>query len=219
MASDTQKTAKASQEFVPLKEVRDGVVVLQDGSLRAVYMASSLNMALKSADEQEAILRQFQNFLNALDFSVQFFTQSRELDIRPYLSLLEKRYTEQTSELMKIQVREYIEFIKTFTEGANIMSKSFFVIIPYAPSLLTGGMAGNLKNMLPIGSRGGAEAKEKNETFEESRTQLEQRITIVSQGLSRCGIRIAPLGTEEVIELFYKLFNLGELEHPMAVAK
>jgi hypothetical protein len=219
MASDTQKKAKASQEFVPLKEVRDGVIVLQDDTLRAIYMTSSLNMALKSADEQEAILRQFQNFLNSLDFSVQFFIQSRELDIRPYLNLLEKRYTEQTSELMKIQVREYIEFIKTFTEGANIMSKSFYVVIPYNPSMLDNGIAGNIRSMMPIGSRGGAEAKAKNQSFEEARTQLEQRVTVVSQGLSRCGIRIAPLGTEEVIELFYKLFNLGELEHPMAIAK
>lgn len=215
-APDPKKAAKASQEFVPLKEVRDGVVVLQDDSLRAVYMASSLNMALKSADEQEAILRQFQNFLNSLDFTVQFFLQSRELDIRPYISLLEKRYTEQQSELMKIQVREYIEFIKTFTEGANIMAKSFFVVVPYNP-LMTNALAEGVRGMVPIGHK--AEPKTKSATFEESRTQLEQRVAIVSQGLARCGIRIAPLGTEEIIELFYKLFNIGELEHPMAVAK
>jgi hypothetical protein len=115
--------AEATQEFVPLKEVRDGVVILKDGSLRALLMASSINLALKSGDEQQAIIGQFQNFLNSLEFPVQFFVESRDLDIRPYVALLEERYTAELDDLMKIQIREYIIFIKDFTERANIMSK------------------------------------------------------------------------------------------------
>jgi len=122
------KQSKAAQDFVPIKEVRDGVVILKDGSMRAVLMVSSLNFALKSQDEQESILFQFQNFLNSLDFSVQFFVQSRELDIRPYLNLLEERYRAQTEDLMRIQVREYIGFVKNFIENSDIMSKSFFIV-------------------------------------------------------------------------------------------
>src|SRR6201993_719914 len=100
--------AAATQAFVPIKEVRDGVVVLKDGSLRALLMASSINLALKGQDEQQAIIAQFQNFLNSLEFTVQFFIESRDLDIRPYIALLEERYAKELDDLMKIQVREYI---------------------------------------------------------------------------------------------------------------
>ena len=116
-----------TQDFIPIQEIRDGVIILKNGGMRAIILASSLNFALKSQDEQSSILMQFQNFVNSLDFSIQIFVQSKKLDIRPYIALLEDRYKEQTTELMKIQVREYIEFIKTFVESTNIMSKSFFV--------------------------------------------------------------------------------------------
>lgn len=215
--SETAKKAKASQDFVPIEQVRDGVIVLKDGTLRALLMASSLNIALKSEDEQSAILVQFQNFLNSLDFSVQFFIQSRELDIRPYLALLEKRYTEQQSELMKIQVREYIDFVKGFVEGSSIMTKSFFVVVPYSPPMSSGnsGGIGALSNL----AGGHKDAKLSSQLFEEYRSQLEQRISVVQSGLARTGVRVAQLGTEEVIELFYKLFNIGELERPIPLSE
>jgi len=88
-------TSESTQNFVPIKEIRDGIVVLKDNSLRLLLMASSLNIALKSTAEQEAVLLQFQNFLNSLDFSIQFFLQSRKLDIRPYIARLEERKKEQ----------------------------------------------------------------------------------------------------------------------------
>src|SRR5258708_6936826 len=128
--------SKATQDFVPIKEVRDGVVILKDNSLRAILMTSSMNFALKSEDEQKAIILQFQNFLNTLEFTVQFFIQSRKLDIRPYLTMLEKQEKEQTSDLMKIQVNEYIQFIKTFTETVNVMTKTFFIVVPYSPAMI-----------------------------------------------------------------------------------
>ncbi|MBX4192463.1 hypothetical protein KW798_03185 [Candidatus Parcubacteria bacterium] len=207
--------ATATQEFVPIKEVRDGVVILKDGSLRALLMASSINLALKSQDEQQAIIGQFQNFLNSLEFSVQFFVESRDLDIRPYIALLEERLAVELDDLMKIQIREYIVFIKDFTERANIMSKNFFIIVPYDPALISrgGSISGTLGSLLPSGGKGNQILTDTQ--FEEYRTQLEQRIAVVEQGLVRTGVRVIPLGTEEVIELFYKLFNPGELEKPL----
>jgi hypothetical protein len=207
---------KTTQAFVPIQEIRDGVIVLKNGGMRAVVLASSLNFALKSADEQNSILMQFQNFVNSLDFSIQIFIQSKKLDIRPYIALLEGRYKEQGTELMKIQVREYIEFIRTFVEGTNIMSKSFFVVIPYDPPLMT---AGNnpISKMLPGNKKGADASKSTDEKFQEYRSQLEQRVAVVEQGLVRCGIRAAELGTEEVVELFYKLFNPGETEKPIQI--
>lgn len=204
--------SKATQEFVPIKEVRDGIALLKDGTMRAVVLSSSLNFSLKSEDERKAIVLQFQDFLNSLDFPIQISIESRRLDIRPYIALLEDRYKEQLNDLMRIQTREYIDFIKKFTETTNIMTKSFFVVVPYDPALINvkGGAGSLFKRNSPS-----EDASLKEATFEENRTQLEQRVSVVEQGLSRCGIRVVRLGTEEVIELFYKIFNPGETEKPI----
>lgn len=210
------KQTKSTQDFVEVKEVRDGIVILKDGSLRAILMTSSLNFALKSADEQTSTLLQFQNFLNSLDFSIQIFIQSRELDIRPYIALLENRYESQVTDLMRIQIREYIEFIKNFTESMNIMSKSFFVVVSYSPAMFSG-KDGIINSIINRNKK--EETKDKNKNFEENRTQIEQRMSVVEQGLLRTGIRVARLGTEETIELLYKMFNPGELEKPIPLNK
>ncbi len=214
--ADTKVKAQATQDFVPLKEVRDGVVILKDGSLRVLLMASSINLALKSQDEQQAVMGQFQNFLNSLEFTTQFFVESRELDIRPYIALLQERLQVELDDLMKIQIREYVAFIKDFTERANIMTKNFFIVVPYDPALVnrSGGILGSL---LPGSSS--AKTSLSDEVFEQYRTQLEQRMSVIEQGLVRTGVRVVKLGTEEVIELFYKLFNPGELEKPLQVGE
>jgi type IV secretory pathway VirB4 component len=197
--------ATPTQIFVPLKEVRDGFAVLRDGSLRAILMVSSINFALKSQDEQAAILSQFQAFLNTIDFSIQIYIQSRRLDIAPYLELLSSKEKDQDNDLMRVQLREYVEFIRTFVKEVDIMAKSFFVVVPYqAPTL-------DLKkdvNSFLSGRKMGGETK--TIEFEESRSQLEQRIAVVEQGLSRIGARSIPLGNDEIVELFYHLFNPTE---------
>lgn len=205
----------ATQEFVPIKEVRDGIVILKDGGMRSILLCSSLNFALKSEDERNAILLQFQDFLNSLDFSIEILVQSRKLDIRPYLALLEERETQQENNLLKIQVREYIEFIKNFTESTNIMTKHFFIVVPYSPAIIGAGSAGEFASRLGFGPK--ATAATRNMSFDENRSQLEERLSVVEQGLIRSGIRVARLGTEEVIELFYKAFNPGESEKPVKV--
>ena len=206
-------TRRSTQDFVPVREIRDGIVVLKDGGLRAILLASSINFALKSEDEQTAFILQFQNFLNSLDFSVEIFIESRMLDIRPYVATLEVAYKSQLDDLMRIQIREYIEFVKSFTEAANIMTKNFFVVVPYNPSQISIRRGTSILSW----SKRPASAEEKNRTFEEQASQLEQRIAIVQQGLVRTGVRTVQLGTEEAIELLYKLFNPGEQGKPMTL--
>ena len=128
--------AKATQDFVPIKEIRDGIVLLKNGELRAIVLANSTNLSLKSSDEQQATIIQFQSFLNTLDFQVQISIQSRKLDIRPYLLLLENRMKVQNEPLLKLQTKEYMEFIRNFTETVSIMTKSFFVVVPYTQTSL-----------------------------------------------------------------------------------
>jgi hypothetical protein len=204
--------SEATQNFIPIKEVRDGVVILKDGSMRAILMTSSLNFALKSEDEQQSIIFQFQNFLNSLDFSIQIFLQSRRLDIRPYIALLETRQKEQTNDLLKIQIKEYIQFIKTFTENTNIMTKTFFIVVPYTSPTLS------VSKSSKFFDKNSTNKQNKIENFEEDRTQLEQRSAVVEQGITRTGIRAVRLGTEEIIEVYYRLFNPGDVEKPIPVS-
>ncbi len=207
--------AKATQEFVPIKEVRDGTIMLKDGGLRAIVLANSVNLSLKSDDEQKATIMQFQNFLNTLDFAIQISVQSRKLDIRPYLLLLENRIKVQNEPLLKIQTKEYIEFIRSFTESVNIMTKSFFIVVPYTHTALKSD-SGIFSRIFQRKSKEERQAI-KEEDFEEKRSQLEQRVGVIQQGLNSCGIKSAKLGTEEVVEVFYKVFNPGEVEGKIRV--
>jgi hypothetical protein len=207
--------AKATQEFIPIKEVRDGIIVLKNDELRAIVLANSVNLSLKSADEQRATILQFQNFLNTLDFSVQISIQSRRLDIRPYLLLLENRILVQNEPLLKLQTKEYIDFIRNFTESVAIMTKTFFIVVPYTHTVLKSD-TGLFDRFFSKRSKEEIQAL-KQIDFEEKRSQLEERVAVIEQGLGRCGINSAQLGTEEVVEVFYKVFNPGEIEGKIKV--
>jgi hypothetical protein len=218
--NENKAKARAAQDFVPIKEIRDGVAILKGGGLRLVLIASSVNFALKSEDEQTAMLLQYQNFLNSLDFHIQIFVESRKLDIRPYLETLEALEKDQLNDLLKIQTREYIEFIKKFTESTNIMAKTFFVVVPYDPPIFSQ-RTGFWRRLFPGRAKparwqGGRDESTSGSTdnFDEQRTQLEQRAGVVEQGLARVGVRVVELGTQELVELFFKIFNPGETTAP-----
>ncbi len=197
----------ATQEFVPIERVRDGIIILKTGEIRAVLITNSLNLGLKSEDEQQAVLSRFQNFLNSLDFPVQIFIQSRKLNIKPYMELLQERSVLVKEDLLKIQIHEYMGFITKFTEESNIMTKHFFVTIPYFNQTTESINTSSLSSFI-----GNTQQKNPQESFETSRLQLDQRVSTVIQGLSWFGLRAQRLGTEEVVELFYKLFNPSEGE-------
>jgi len=207
--------SKASQDFVPIKEIRDGVVVLNNNSLRMIVMVSSLNFSLKSEGEQQAIINQYQSFLNSLDFSVQFLIQSRDLNIEPYLEVLRKKEAEQTDELLRMQTKEYVEFVREFVKATKIVNKNFYIVVPYDPALLGTKQTGPVFNF--INKLFGSKQKEKEQCqkdkLNEYKPQLQQRVDTVIQGLSRTGVKTAPLNTEELIELFYTLYNPGETEN------
>lgn len=197
----------ATQSFVPVQEVRNGIIILKDGGLRSVLMASSVNFALKSDVEQQAIVSGFQTFLNTLDFSVQILIHSRELDIRPYLELLESKAQTQNSDLMKLQLREYTRFVEQFVDQTKIMRKHFYVIVPYQSVNVT-----DAASALPFI---GGKKQEDTERFNEQVGQLNQRTAVVAQGLNGAGIRTTQLDTEAILELLYRSFNPGVFETPI----
>ncbi len=208
----------SSQDFVPIKEIRDGTVIMEDGTLSMVLMVTSLNFALKSYEEQMATISQFQNFLNSLDFPIQIVIQSRRLDIRPYIATLEEQRHQQDNDLIKIQISEYMDFIRNFTEQVNIMKKDFFLVVSFTPSMASssGGASGVFDKLL---GREKNEQVTNDEIFAQAKSQLEQRTDLIVSGISRSGLRLVRLGSEETIEVLYRVFNPGESEKPVTLNK
>jgi type IV secretory pathway VirB4 component len=183
----------SAQQFLEIREIKDGVIILKNGSLRAVLSVSSLNFALKSEEEQKAIIYQFQNFLNSLDFSIQILVQSRILNITGYLDKIEKKGDEQKNELLKIQTYEYKKFVSELVGGRKILSKTFFVVIPFS---LTG---------LPS-------SEMDEDEFQRAKSQLQQRAEFISLGLRRCGHQCSLLDTLGLIEFFWSLYHPEQSE-------
>lgn len=196
-----------TQNFIPLHDVRNNVAIMKNGQMVMVLLATSVNFALKSSDEQRAILLQFQSFLNTLDFSTQFYVQSRRLNIEPYIKILKEREDSQDNDLMRIQLREYIEFIRSFTSEVDIMTKNFFIVVPYNPIGVD--IIKNVSGLKSILNKKEEEFSE--EKFTEEKTQLDQRVSVIEQGLARIGIRTVPLGDEELKELYFHIFNPDEV--------
>ena len=209
-----QKQTTPIQKHIEIKEIKDDIIVLKSGGLRAILIASSfLNFPLKSTEEQNAIIYRYQDFLNSLDFSTQIVVISRKFDITPYIETLERKQAEQENELLKIQTIEYVDFIKGLTEMTNIMTESFYLVIPFAP-----GAAQAIKKVGVLDKFLGKLKKEqpeaKKQEFQELKNNLWQRVEFVITGLRRMGIKAAPLKSEELIELFYKLYNPSAKEEP-----
>lgn len=197
------KAQAATQDFVSIRDIKDNVVIQKNGMMTMVLLASSINFALKSLDEQRAVLQQFQQFLNTLDFTLQIYIQSRRLNIEPYLALLTDLDVKQDNDLMRVQLREYMEFIRSFTDSVDVMSKNFFVIIPYTPTKV------NLtKGFTDLFSpKQGRVVMADDNQFEEHRIQLEQRVGMVTEGLARVGVRTITLQKDDLVELYYHLYN------------
>lgn len=197
-------SGSSTQRYVDVDIIRDGVIVLKNGGLRAVVLVSSINFELKSSVEQEAIIAQYQNFLNSLDFPVQIVVQSRRFNIDPYLERLKGEEAQQTNELLRLQISEYREFIKNLNEVSNIVAKHFYIVVPFSSvESDAGGMFQKLTNIFRQTQAG----RVHGEMFESFRSQLLQRVDHVMNGLSPIGLRGTVLGTEEVIELLYNSYN------------
>ena len=194
----------SSQKYISVEEIKNDIVVLRNRSLRAVLLASSINFELKSTEEQEAIIVGYQNFLNSLDFPIQILISSKKLDINPYLNMLEKYKKEQTGELMRLQITEYANFIKNLTEVSQIMSKRFYVVVPFYPiESVEGGFLTKLMDTFNPKQK----ITENVEMFETYKNQLWQRVDQVSAGLSSLGIKTTVLKTEELVELLFSSYN------------
>jgi hypothetical protein len=202
----------ATQAFLEVQDIREGILLLKNNSIRGVLMVSSINFALKSEEEQTSIIYAFQSFLNSLDFFCQIIVQSRNINITPYLDSLKDLEERQTNELLRRQTSSYREFIKNMVVGDVVMTKNFYVVVPYNLMEIFG--AAGIKKQFSIfspasGAQGGPI---KDDAFQRCKTQLWQRMEYLSMGLRRCGLEAMPLTTPELIELFWSIHHPDQAE-------
>lgn len=190
----------STQAFIPIREIKEGVVVMRDGSLRVVLMLSSINFALKSEEEKAAIIGSYQSFLNSLAYPVQIYVKSRQLHLDGYLASLDEQLAGQTNELLRLQTSQYKDFIGELLEFASIMEKRFFVIVPFYPSGIGIEKEGIVKKLFSNGPSA-------DTSFETQKTELMQRVDQIITGLTGIGVRCVALNTEELIELYYTVYN------------
>lgn len=200
----TQSSFSSTQQYLDIAEIKDNTIVMKDGTLRAVLLVSSINFALKSEDEQNAVINSYVRFLNNLSFTLQIVIQSRELDIDNYLDYLKGKEKEQVNKLLKVQTADYIEYIKELTSLGQIMNKRFFIVVPYDP------LTDKHKSFFSSISEALKPAtiiKLKEKLFVKYKDMLERRVESVAGGLESMGVAIARLDTQSLIELYYKTYN------------
>jgi hypothetical protein len=192
---------KSTQAYLDIAEIKDSLVVMKDGSLRLIMLVSTVNFELKSEEEQDILIGQYQNFLNSLEFPIQIVIQSRRLNLSSYLSKLKERLNQTENELLKLQIADYIEFIKELITQANIMDKKAYVVVPYFPPLIkTPSSWEEIISGRPPKTLTASE-------FDTFKKEVIQRAQTVASGLGSLGLRCIQLNTQELIELFYNIYN------------
>ncbi len=209
MATNKPVKESTTKEFVEIASIRGSVLILKNGSLRSIVRVSSMNFELKSNDEQIAIIRGFQNFLNSIDFPLQITVSSRKLDINPYLKSLDELMEKQSNELLRIQLAEYSRFVRGLTELGDIMAKTFYIAVPFYVVEDTKGRTGPLDTFKSIFSPSTFVKTISEEDLENYRLQINQRIDIIVEGLSGMGLETKTLAEDELINLFYQFYNPG----------
>ncbi len=202
LAKKTIKTT--TQKFLDIAEIKDDVVVLKDGTLRAVLLVSSVNFSLKSEDEQNALISSYVGFLNSLDFPLQIVIQSRKLNIEGYMNRLSEAEKEQPNELLKMQIADYRSFVKELVDLGEIMSKRFFVVVPYDP--LSNKRKGYFTR-LKEAAKPAFTLKLRSEKFRKRKEELDMRLRKVISGLGGMSLETARLDTQSLIELYYNVYN------------
>ncbi|HZM63700.1 MAG TPA: hypothetical protein VFB59_01055 [Candidatus Saccharimonadales bacterium] len=201
----------STQNTLQIAEIRDGIVIMNDGSFRSVVMVKSINFDLMSPQEQESVEFTYQGFLNSLYFPVQIFVHSQKIDLEPYIAKLTKIRSQHDNMLLAVLMEDYIDYISQLSQQANIMDKKFYVVVPFFPHVDVQKAITQSKNFL-TGFLGLFNSKEQHVVVNEddlvkAKTELRNRVQAVLQGLMQCGVQGLPLDTQELIELYYDTYN------------
>lgn len=180
-------------------------MITKDGGLRAVLLVSSVNFGLKSQTEQDSIIMAYRDFLNSIrDWPIQILIQSRPIDVSGYLDKLDKRFREQTNELLRVQMQDYITYVKEIVKIGQITTKRFYVVVPY--SVMEDNKRSFFTRLNGLWSASTSITLSRK-TFEKYREALTRRVTYIMSGLQGLGLNSAQLNTQSLIELFYNSYN------------
>lgn len=199
-----KKSVVSTQQYLDILQIRDDVVILKNGTVLAVLLVSSINFSLKSDEEQDAVIEAYVQFLNAIDYPLQIVIQSRRLDIDDYLETLKNVEKQQTNELLQLQTRDYRQFIGELVQIADIMTKRFYIVIPYAPKAER--PARFFKNLSDIFVPTST-IHLKQKQFEQFRLELFKRVDNTVNALDSAGLKSVVLDTQSLIELYYNTYN------------
>lgn len=201
MAQSPKSTQKntSTQSFLPIKEIRDNVVILKNDTMRTVIMVKASGFDLKSGNEQEAIISSFEGFINSLTFPVQILMRSKKVNLKPYLEMLRGRSQTEENDLLASQIEDYMDFVNVLTENYNIMSKAFYVIVPHNP--------GGFKKISFWSSLFGSSKEKSTSNFEQNKVAVLEKTDLLINELQNVGLRAVHLNTQELIELFYAIYN------------
>ncbi len=201
----------STQNALQIAEIRDGIVIMNDGSFRAVVMVKSINFDLMSPQEQESVEYAYQGFLNSLYFPVQIFLRSQKVDLQPYISKLDKIRTEHDNMLLAMLMEDYINYIDQLAMQTNIMDKKFYIVIPYFPianpELSTSQNKNFFSGLIGLFNTKEGHVVVNDADLEKTKVELRNRVQAVLAGLQPCGIQGLPLDTQELIELYYDTYN------------
>lgn len=204
-----QNNPSSTQSSLQLSEIRDSMVIMNDGSFRAVIACKSINFDLMSAREREGVEYSYQNFINSLTFPIQILVRSQRVDIGPYIEKLVDSRRTQDNMLLGVLMDDYINFIDTLAEEANIMEKSFYIVVPFFPQ----GDLQNLKSQA-VGFFGKLFARPQNTVtkidsaaYQKAKDEIANRANVVQSGLFQIGVQSAQLDTRALGELYYSYYN------------
>lgn len=212
------KKGAPTQQYLDIAEIRDEVVILKDKSLRAVLAVASINFALKGENEQNALIAGYAQFLNSLEQPLQIVIQSRKLNIDDYLGRLKVAEKQQTNDLLRMQITDYISFTRELVELGEIMSKRFYVVVPYSPiSDRKKSFWARLYSVFTPLAVAGMRA----EQFAKYKQTLLQRVSHVQSGLNSLGLKSQLLDTQALIELYYRAYNpdLSDIQKLQEITK
>ncbi len=198
------KPGPATQRYLDIAEIREDVVVLKDGTMRAVIMVSSLNFALKSEDEQTALIQSYMSFLNGLEFPLQIVIQSRRMNIDSYITSLKTQGKKTENDALRAQIGDYLSFIQELVTLGEIMQKRFYVVVPYDPKR---NKAKSFWQRLASAVSPIARLKLKGKEFDERKDELVSRAQLILGQLNSMGLQAVPLDTQGLIELYYTVYN------------
>lgn len=203
------RNPSSTQNTLLISEIRESMLIMNDGSFRGVVSCESINFDLMSAREREGVEYSYQSFLNSLYFPIQIFVRSEKVDIDPYLDKLLELRRSQDNMLLGMLMEDYIGFIDTLSRETNIMDKHFYIVIPYFSSGDLGALAAASKSIFTAFAKPQQQQHIRIDqaAYTKAKDEISNRVNAVMSGLFQMGVKAKQLDTNQLSTLYYNTYN------------